>query len=43
MPEKTKKEKKSNKLHHFLTDDNFKIKMGVDLIFFGAYIMLSFV
>jgi S-DNA-T family DNA segregation ATPase FtsK/SpoIIIE len=30
-------------LHHFLTDDKFKIILGVALIFFGAYLMLSFV
>lgn len=43
MPEKTKKEKKPNKLHRFLTDEKFKIIFGVALIFFGAYLTLSFV
>ncbi len=43
MPEKNKKEKKQNKLHRFLTDEKFKITLGVALIFFGAYLTLSFV
>lgn len=43
MADKSKKEKKPNKLHRFLTDEKFKITLGVALIFFGAYLTLSFV
>lgn len=40
---KTKKEKKPNRLHRFLTDEKFKITLGVAFIFFGAYLTLAFV
>ncbi|HEX3009694.1 MAG TPA: DNA translocase FtsK 4TM domain-containing protein, partial [Bacteroidales bacterium] len=43
MPEKNKKEKKPSKLHRFLTDEKFKVILGVALIFFGAYLNLAFV
>lgn len=46
MAEKTRKEKnekKPSRFHRFVTDDKFKITLGVALIFFGAYLTLSFV
>lgn len=43
MAEKTKKVKKPNIIHRFLTDEKFKITLGVALIFFGAYLTLAFV
>lgn len=43
MPEKTKKEKKPNRFQRFFTDEKFKITLGIALIFFGAYLTLSFV
>ncbi len=44
MPEKPNKNaKKPNKFVRFIKDEKFKITLGIALIFFGAYLTLSFI